>query len=294
MVGRPRKHNRHLPARVYLSHGQYFFVDCQNVWHPLGRNLGDMYRNYAEYVDEKKIRTMHDLFEKYRLQEVPKKSEKWQVEQARYLKRLDAVFGKMKPETVRPRHVYAYRHKREQSGHLTTANRELETLKHVFTMAIEWGVLDSSPARDVRKLPRQKRNRYVTDAEFQAVYDVASPMMQAAMDFAVLTALRRGDLLSLTRKNLVDDGILVQTSKTDKGLLIEWSGELREVVDRCKRLRPHIRQHLIANGRGKQYTGTGFGSIWQRAVDRAMKAGTLKERFSFHDLRAKSASEARA
>jgi integrase len=250
-----------------------------------------MYRGLAEFVEEKQIRTMHDLFEKYRLNEVPKKSEKWQVDQVRYLKRLDAVFGKMRPETVRPRHVYAYRHKREQTGHLTTANRELETLKHAFTMAIEWGVLDANPARDVRKFPRQKRTRYVTDDEYQAVYDLASPTIQAAMDMAVLTGLRRGDLLALTRDNLTDEGIFVDTSKTGKALVIEWSDELRDVIERCKRLRPHVRQYLIANGRGKQYSGTGFGSNWQRAIDRAIAAGSLQERFSFHDLRAKSASD---
>jgi integrase len=187
--------------------------------------------------------------------------------------------------------VYAYRHKREQTGHLTTVNHELETLKHVFTMAIEWGVLDTNPARDVRKFPKKKRTRYVTDDDFAAVYDLASPMIQAAMDLAVLTGLRRGDLLSLTREDLTDEGILIATSKTDKGLVIEWSDELRRVVERCKKLRPHVRQQLIANGRGKQYTGTGFGTNWRRAVDRAIKAGTLQERFSFHDLRAKSASD---
>jgi len=114
--------------------------------------------------------------------------------------------------------------------------------------------------------------RYVTNDEFHAVYELASPMIKVAMDLAVLTGLRRGDLLSLTRENLTDEGILVQTSKTDKGLLIEWSNKLRAVIERCKRLRPHVRQHLIANSRGKKYSGTGFGSNWQRAIAKAVKS----------------------
>lgn len=250
-----------------------------------------MYRSLAEHVEERPIRTMGDVFQKYQLQVVPKKSEKWQIEQIRYLKRLDAVFGKMSPASVLPRHVRAYRHKREQTGRITTANRELDTLKHVFSMAVEWGVLDQNPAREIRRLKTERRSRYVTDTEFMAVYEVASPMMKGAMDLAILTGLRRGDILDLTRESLTEAGILVRTSKTGRGLLIEWSDELREVVSRIKGLRPHIRRHLIANRRGKRYTATGFGTNWQKTVDRAMQRNGLRQRFTFHDLRAKSASD---
>ena len=37
------------------------------------------------------------------------------------------------------------------------------------------------------------------------------PMVQCAMDLAVLTGLRPGDLLRLTRANLTDDGIEIAT-----------------------------------------------------------------------------------
>ena len=91
--------------------------------------------------------------------------------------------------------------------------------------------------------------------------------------------------LGLTRNDLTDDGILVQTQKTDKGLLIEWSDELRDVIDRAKRLPPHIRQPIIATRKGRAYTGDGFSAIWQRVVKKS------EVRFQFKDLRAKSASD---
>jgi integrase len=53
---------------------------------------------------------------------------------------------------------------------------------------------------------------------------------------AVLTGLRPGDLLSLTRANQTDDGIEILTSKTGKRLLIEWSDALRSAVSRAESL----------------------------------------------------------
>ena len=108
--------------------------------------------------------------------------------------------------------------------------------------------------------------------------------------FAVLTGLRRGDILSLTRENLTDEGVAVITSKTEKPLLIEWSPTLRSIVKRPLAIRPQVRQSVICNRSGKSYTPDGFSSVWDSLMHKAMKHGSM-ERFQFRDLRAKSASE---
>ena len=150
-MGRPRKHNRHLPRRVYFSHGQYYFVDVSRKWHPLGRSLGEMYRNLADfYESDSLLRTMADLFERYRLEILPKKALETQKGNALSLKRLETVFGHMKPAHIKPRDVYGYRDKRGTKTEVG-ANRDLEVLSHVFTKAIEWGAVDNNPCRDVRK-----------------------------------------------------------------------------------------------------------------------------------------------
>ena len=136
---------------------------------------------------------------------------------------------------------------------------------------------------------KSRRERYVEDSEYQAIYALASPMMQVAMDLAVLTGLRRGDLLELTRDNLTDEGILVRTSKTGKALLIEWSDELRQVVERARKIKPQVRMPLLCTRNGTAYTAGGFNANWQRLMRKAAKRGLA--RFHFHDLRAKSASD---
>ncbi len=290
-MGRRRKHHKSLPRRVYVSHGQYFFVDRTGKWNPLGRSMREMYLNMARfYEDQSPLTTMAALFNRYELTVLPKKAEKTQSENSRSLKRLKAVFGEMDPRDVRPSDIYAYRDKRGRTTEIG-ANRDLEVLSHVFTKSVEWGAAETNPCRDVRKFSEPRRERYVTDAEYQAVYELASPMMQVAMGLALLTGLRRGDLLSLTRDHLIDDGILIKTSKTGKPLLIEWSDELRGVIDRAKRIKPQVRRTIICNKQGKAYTGHGFSAMWQRLIRNAVEKKVIQERFRFHDLRAKSASD---
>ena len=289
-MARPRKHNKHLPRSVYLRHGAYYFVDKTGKWHRLGSTLADTYRALGKFYEDAPLNTMGVIFDKYQRGVVPNKGPKTQKNQLRHLTLLRASFGHMPASEVKPPAIYAFRDK-IAAKHPTLANRVLETLSHVFTKSIEWGVAETNPCRDVHKLKLPGRDRYVTDAEFNAVYSVAPPMVQVAMHLAILTGLRRGDLLSLTRTNLTDEGILIRTSKTGKSLLIEWSEELSNVVIRAKRIEPQVRSALISNRQGKPYTGEGFDTVWQRTMQRALKSGTLLERFRFNDLRAKSASD---
>jgi len=244
-------------------------------------------------ADAGQLSSMHDVFTRYRLEVVPTKSPSNQKANISALQKLDAFCGRMRPCDVRPRHGYQFRDERGMKARIA-ANRDLEVFKHVFTKAIEWGAVDANPLRDVRKFPEKPRDRYVTDLEFQLVHDVAPPMIQVAMDLALLTGLRRRDILDLTRTNLTDDGILVRPSKTEnstgKVLLIEWSAELRTVIDRAKKLPPHVRQNIVATRHGKPYSSDGFSSMWNRTMAKALKAG-LREKWRFNDLRAKSASD---
>jgi integrase len=123
-----------------------------------------------------------------------------------------------------------------------------------------------------------------------------------------MTGQREGDLLKLSRSQLTDDGILFTIGKskgrhprhgkiieTAKRLIVEWSPELRAVIEKLKKLGPDIRPTLLCNLQGKPFTSDGFRSNWHRLLDAATKGGkngepaALAERFTFHDLRAKSA-----
>jgi integrase len=86
-------------------------------------------------------------------------------------------------------------------------------------------------------------------------------------------------------------GIHVRTSKTGRGLIIEWTTELRSVIERAKLMKPHFRQPIIATRGGKAFTGSGFATLWRRAMVKAYPKGREAERYTFNDLRSKSASD---
>jgi integrase len=138
---------------------------------------------------------------------------------------------------------------------------------------------------------RAGKRAQVSLEQVEAVRALASERIRVAIDLAVSTGQRRGDLLSLRRSQLTDDGILFRQSKTGADVLITWSDDLRSIVECAKRLTPQIpAEYLIRTQHGKPYTARGFSAIWQRLMTKHVKAGG--QRFSFHDLRSVSADGA--
>ncbi len=295
-VGKKRKTNKHLPQRVYLKHGAYYFVDHQNKWRRLGVSLGEMYRALATFVETATIETVEDLCARYSREVLPAYSTKEQKTRAPHLVRIKAVFGAMRPQDVTPKHVRIFRDKIGERVGLEwqrpqLAKKVLMVLSHLFSVAAEWHLIETNPCKGVQRPPQPKRTRYPTDAEFGSVYRHCSPMLQVAMDLALLTGLRRGDILRLDRDCITDEGLLVKTSKTDKSLLFKWSDELRAVIDRALEIQPKVRRYIVCNRQGKPYTGDGFSTVWIRSREKALKDGGLASPFAFNDIRAKSATD---
>jgi len=239
---------------------------------------------------------MNDLCDRYGREVLPSYSVKEQKNRAAHLSRVRAVFSEMLPSEVNSSHVRAFRDKIGERkgrawGRLQLALKVLATLSHVLSWAAEWGVIEKNPCFGVPRPPQPRRDRYPTDDEFATVYKQCPPMHQIAMDLALLTGLRREDILKVDRDSVTDEGLLVHTGKTSKPLLFSWSEDLRSVVDRAWAIQPKVRRHLICNRAGKKYTPDGFSTIWRRAMMKASEAGVLGEPYRFNDIRAKSASD---
>jgi integrase len=295
-MGRRRTHNRHLPQRVYIDHGTYWFRPKQGKAVKLGRDLPNALAKYAAIIGTKwSGRTLGDIIDRYRLEMLPlKRSAQTREDEGRGLDRLKAVFGHMLPENVTQQACYRYldqRCTREGKRAPVAARHEVALLGHVFSNAIRWGVASVNPVRGLDFGERTGKRPQVSMDQVAAVRDLAPERIRVAIDLAVSTGQRRGDLLSLKREQLTDEGIAFRQSKTGAGVLIEWSDELRTIVDRAKWLQPQIPgEYLIRKRNGRPYTPRGFSAIWQRLMAKHVKAGG--RRFSFHDLRSVSADGA--
>lgn len=294
-MGRRRKHDKHLPQRVYHKHKGYYFVTLENKWIRLGSAYGEAMRAWAELVAQpQSASTMNDLFDRYMREVAPTKAPVTYKGNQREMQPLRVFFGRMRPSEVEPIHVYQYLDERGKLARVR-ANREKALLSHVFSMAIRWGLLRDNACKNVKRLSEKPRDRYVEDWELQAFVNTAPELIRQYVAFKYLTGLRQGDILKLRLDALRDDGIHVVTGKTGRRLIIEWTGDLTYVLDHVRALRTKIKSvYLFSTRQGQPYTSDGFRSIWQRAMKKAMESGVIKERFTDHDIRAKSGTDADA
>ena len=204
------------------------------------------------------------------------------------------MFGELAPDRLTAQQCYRYldgRRTKDGKPARTAARHEMVLLGHVLSKAIRWGLATLNPVRGLDFGERAGKRAQVPLGQVEAVRALASERIRVAIDLAVSTGQRRGDLLTLRRSQLTDDGILFRQSKTGAEVLIAWSDDLRSIVERAKRLAPQIpAEYLIRTQHGKPYTARGFSAIWQRLMTKHVKAGGT--RFSFHDLRAVSADGA--
>ena len=79
-----------------------------------------------------------------------------------------------------------------------TVNRELDTLKSIFSKAVEWGKLLESPARLVKRLPvENRRTRILTLDEQRRLLKACRPTLRGIVTFALITGARISEVLSL-------------------------------------------------------------------------------------------------
>ena len=306
-MGRPRTSNSHLPKYVTVRGPSYWYA-APGTKAVRVCEVGDYMTLYKFMADKqqpaKESRTIGDLFDRYIREELPKLAEETQRGYLDHLTKLRAWCGNMHPDELTSKDVGRYLRPDGMSKGLITRNRRVAVLSAVYGYAVGlWYVAERNPCLQVKRNKREKRTRYVSDAEFALMCDAAPAAMKVAMDLALLTGQRQGDLLSLKWENVTDAGIYFRQGKTGKRLSVDISPALQAVLDRARMLVPQLpRQYVVHPSRESRnkdgtlkplrYTGSGFRAIWQRKMRRLVKSDALSERFTFHDIRAKSVSDA--
>lgn len=88
-------------------------------------------------------------------------------------KRLAAVFGKMPPAAIKPKHVYGYLDKRAQLGAPAKADKEVALLSAILEFGRRHGEVETNPCRGIEYNPTRPRQRYVTQDEIELAAEVA-------------------------------------------------------------------------------------------------------------------------
>ena len=255
---------------MYLRSGSYYFVDVSGKWHNLGRKYVEAMAAYAKLTDsgQKPILTISDLLDRYLREVAPEKAEstyKGNLKQAKYLR---AGLGHVPALHLTPELIYQYMDARPR----VSANRELALLQHAYKKGTRWGLGNYNPCKGLERNKEKPRERYVAHAEYIAFREFAGPLVAAYMDVAYVTALRLSDVLSIRLDQLKHDGIHVEVSKGKKPIVLEWTPTLRQAITNARKLRRRVGSlYLFANRKGQQYTASGFISIWDRKMAKALE-----------------------
>ena len=89
------------------------------------------------------------------------------------------------------------------------ANREKAFLSRVYGWAYERGMVKGNPCKGVRQFKEEERERYVTDEEYYALYEVSPTVVKVAMELAYLCLARQG-MYSLCKTQLLQEGIFIR------------------------------------------------------------------------------------
>ena len=162
----------------------------------------------------------------------------------------------------------------------TTVNKEVALLKAMLNKAITWSYLDVNPLRSVKRLPEPDgRVRYLDADEIDRLLGACPPHLHPIVICALVTGMRRGEILGLTwdRVDLKQRFIHLVKTKTRKARTIPINDPLLESLRHLPR---HLGTDYVFWNHG---TGTRFVSIkkaWRTGLKEAKITG-----FRFHDLR---------
>jgi integrase len=280
---RPKKKDRDLPACVYRKHGSHWLVQ-HNKWINLGPDLS---RALAEYARRKMIgEGMPALLERWLDQATLAKKTRQSYGVA--VRKLGTILAEFTADQVTAHDVRdimrAYRDKP------ATANLLRTVMINALEFAIDERMVERNVARDTRPLGTARRDRYITDAEYAAIHGSASPTMVIIMDLCYLTGQRIGDILAMRYADINNDGINFRQQKTAHRMLVLWSDQLRETVERARALHQSVKGlTLIHSRQGTPLTYSTVRTLWDRAC---AKAGITDAHI--HDIRAKAATDAKA
>ena len=229
--------------------------------------------------------TVREILDRYERDCLPELAPRTQQDYRRHLHALRNVFGSAVAAELKPKDFATFLNVKKGKCQRV---KQLAVLSAAFTQAVSfWFLLDRNVLRDVKRPKSKPRDRLVTNEEFAAVRALAPYRVKLAMDLAVMTGQRQGDILALRWDAIRGMEIHLEQSKTGKRLAIEITPDLESVLDRCWNL-PMRSEYILTARHGNRYTGEGFRACWQRTMRKYVRSGG--KRYTFHDLRALAAT----
>lgn len=157
-----------------VKNGRYYHVSsvAPRRWTPLGANLNEAKKRWAE-LESEPVSSIENSFSmitrRYMRDVLPTLSSQTQRDYTQYSILLEAVFGLMDINSIRPMDIAEYLRVRGEKSKVR-ANREKALFSTIFNHARAWGYTDiTNPCTGIKGHKEKARDRYVSDEEYTAV-----------------------------------------------------------------------------------------------------------------------------
>lgn len=301
-----RKKNRNLPphmaVRTYTNRkgdvwtGYYYERrdGKEKIVKPLGSDLALALKKWAELEGRQPVieTTMDGIFAKYIVwaeqRDLSGLSVRSVNDYRSHWKFLSPVFGKVPIDKMKPEYLLRYFEARSSQFR---AKKEVKFVSTMFNWAKARGYTTiENPVTGITrqmKVPT-KRTIYVRDEDYLLVYKHARPILQDAMDIALLTGQRPADVFKMQWSDIKDGVLIVSQNKTGAVVRIAIEGQLSDVLKRIKsRCVVNMRIVPMSPATFKR----AFDDARNKAEAEAKEMGITFQRFQFKDLRAKAATD---
>lgn len=199
------------------------------------------------------------------------------------LKPLKECFGLKRLDDISTLQIEKYRRKRKEAEKAdATINRELQTLRHLFNRAIAWEKARRNPMAGIKLAKEENtRIRFLTDDEEANLLSTCGEALRAIVIAALNTGFRRGELLSLSWRDVDFEHGLVTVqaayAKNRERRSIPMNRKLRELLETLK-AEASGSSHVFLNNQREPY------KLVSTVFDEAIQRAGIED-FHFHDLR---------
>lgn len=200
-----------------------------------------------------------------------------------FVHQLVQAFGNLPLRSFTTRLVEEFQTQRITQGNKpATANRLLATLKHMFTKAVDWDMVEEEVLKRVRKVKlipeNNRRLRFLSAEEIERLTEACNHHLYPIVITALSTGMRKSEILNL-RWDQVDfthGFILLEATKNGERREIPIGQILRQTLQKVTRRLNS--SYVFTNEEGKP-----FGDVKKSFVS-ALRSAQIRD-FRFHDLR---------
>lgn len=207
----------------------------------------------------------------------------WYSMKLTYLKRFAKFMGDRPLSEVTPYDCQAYQQRVVASGvSNSSVNGQMAAIRHLFSMALAWEMMNRNPMIKIKKMPTFGRQRAFTDEEVRRIIAAAdrlrqhprSPCQKVFYHFiktALLTGMRRGEVAGIRWMDFKDSFVHIPHPKEKRPKVVP--------------IPPGLKAELLELNNGQEY-------IFQNAGREAIRTTWIKvcklagiRDARFHDLR---------